>query len=114
MVAADDQLSDLAGGDRLPCSSSIHDLGAGDRDADGARAEVELLGRQVAHPLALGLPVHREQDGVAEDLADRRHAGDGQRRAGVREQPQVRQLALREALEVDEHLPDRRHAGEDR
>ena len=89
-------------------------LGAGDRDADRAGADVELLGRQVADPLALGLPVHGEQHRVVEHRADRGDARDRQRRAGVREQPQVRQVALGQALEVDEDLPHRRDAGEDR
>ena len=97
-----------------PCSSSIHTSVPGIATPTEPGADVELLGRQVADALALGLPVHREQHGVVEDLAHGRDARDRERRAGVREQPQVRQIALGETVEVDEHLPDRRHAGEDR
>ena len=102
VVAADDQLADLAG--RQPArrrSSSIHASVPGDRDADRRRA-----GRRAARAAGSRRACTRSArtSSSSARAAGRRartaaSVATGQRRAGVREEAQVRQLALGEAAQ---------------
>ena len=88
-------------------------LGAGDRLADGGRLLVEQLRLEVAHALALGQPVHAEDERVREDLAQRVVEARRQRGGGVRDALDRSGTERRPLVHRDERRVDGRHAGED-
>jgi hypothetical protein len=108
VVAADDELADLATGGGTARASSIHASVPGIAIPTDPGPALELVRRQVADALALGLAVHREEGGARERPAHASSRATGERRAGVGQRAQVRQLAVGEALQGHEHLPDRR------
>jgi hypothetical protein len=112
--ASYEQLPDLAGGlDAIAVVVLDPDLGPRDRDPHRSHPRLELRRRQVADALALGLAVHAEQVRGGQQVAqpfDRRH---GEPRPRVGQRPQVRQVAVAEALEGDQHLEQGRDPGQE-